>query len=55
METPKLLWLKENLPESLGARARGFFDLPDFLTLARDGVRHALAVLHGVQMDLSGP
>ncbi len=30
METPKLLWLKEQLPESF-ARATRFLDLPDFL------------------------
>jgi FGGY-family pentulose kinase len=37
METPKLLWLKEHLPESW-ARASMFFDLPDFLTWRATGV-----------------
>lgn len=36
METPKLLWLKENLAESW-ARAAHFFDLPDFLTWRATG------------------
>ena len=36
METPKLLWLKENLPESW-ARTAHFFDLPDFLTWRASG------------------
>src|SRR5689334_3040419 len=31
MQTPKLLWLKENLPASF-ARAARFLDLPDYLT-----------------------
>jgi FGGY-family pentulose kinase len=36
METPKLLWLKHNLPESWRRAAR-FFDLPDFLTYRATG------------------
>ncbi|MCB2127713.1 MAG: FGGY-family carbohydrate kinase [Rhodobacteraceae bacterium] len=36
MQTPKLLWLKENMPERF-ARAGQFFDLPDFLTWAATG------------------
>ena len=37
METPKLLWLKEHLPEAWRRTAR-FFDLPDFLTFRATGV-----------------
>ncbi len=36
METPKLLWLRENLPQSWD-RAALFFDLPDFLTWRATG------------------
>ncbi len=36
MQTPKLLWLKENMPETF-ARAGQFFDLPDFLTWIATG------------------
>jgi D-ribulokinase len=36
METPKLLWLKENLPSTYEA-AWQFFDLPDFLTWRASG------------------
>ena len=36
MQTPKLLWLKENLPQSW-QRTAAFFDLPDFLTWRATG------------------
>jgi len=36
MQTPKLLWLKEHMPETF-ERAGQFFDLPDFLTWAATG------------------
>jgi FGGY-family pentulose kinase len=36
MQTPKLLWLAENLPRSWSRTAR-FFDLPDFLTYRATG------------------
>ncbi|HEX2870703.1 MAG TPA: FGGY-family carbohydrate kinase [Polyangiaceae bacterium] len=36
METPKLLWLKRNLPQSFAKAAR-FLDLPDFLTYRATG------------------
>ncbi|MET0385866.1 MAG: FGGY-family carbohydrate kinase [Polyangiales bacterium] len=36
MQTPKLLWLKEQLPASY-RRARRFLDLPDFLTYRATG------------------
>lgn len=36
METPKLLWLKRNLPASFGAAAH-FFDLADYLTWRATG------------------
>ncbi|WP_419900415.1 FGGY-family carbohydrate kinase [Roseomonas sp. USHLN139] len=36
MQTPKLLWLREHLPDSFG-RAAHFFDLPDYLTWRATG------------------
>jgi D-ribulokinase len=36
METPKLLWLKEHLPETYAA-ARQYFDLADYLTYRASG------------------
>ena len=36
MQTPKLLWLKDNLPKTF-AQAGQFFDLPDFLTWKASG------------------
>jgi FGGY-family pentulose kinase len=36
MQTPKLLWLKDNLPETWKRAAR-FFDLPDFLSYRATG------------------
>ena len=38
MQTPKLLWLRENRPETFAA-ARDFFDLADFLTWKTSGSR----------------
>ena len=36
METPKILWLKENLPSTYGA-ARQYYDLADYLTYRATG------------------
>ena len=36
MQTPKLLWLSENMPDTFGAAGQ-FFDLPDFLTWKATG------------------
>ncbi|XP_039175850.1 FGGY carbohydrate kinase domain-containing protein isoform X2 [Crotalus tigris] len=37
MQPPKLLWMKENLPESCWEKAGHFFDLPDFLSWKATG------------------
>ena len=42
-QTPKLMWLKRNLPETW-ARAGQFFDLADFLTWRASGSNRALAM-----------
>jgi len=36
MQTPKLMWIKKNLPETY-KKAKYFFDLPDFLTWKATG------------------
>lgn len=36
MQTPKLLWIKENMPDSFRSAGQ-FFDLPDYLTWAATG------------------
>lgn len=36
MQTPKLVWIKKNLPETW-AKATRFFDLPDYLTFRSTG------------------
>jgi D-ribulokinase len=51
METPKLLWLRENLPATYDA-AWQFFDLPD---LACKRLAGALDLHGDLQMDLSRP
>lgn len=38
METPKLLWIKENLPEIWNNKKIKFFDLADFLVYSATGV-----------------
>nr|XP_039271756.1 FGGY carbohydrate kinase domain-containing protein-like [Styela clava] len=38
MQPPKLLWLKQNLPDNCWKKAAHFFDLPDFLTWKATGV-----------------
>ena len=50
MQTPKLLWLKENLPETWRRTAR-FFDLPDYLTYRATG----LIRVRCVRRSASGP
>ena len=52
MQTPKLMWIKRNLPD-VWERAGQFFDLADFLTYRAVGLQRPLAMHAGLQMDLS--
>lgn len=50
METPKILWLKNNLPrEKFWNRVGRLFDLPDFLTWkATDAVSRSVLTKRGI-------
>ena len=52
MQTPKLMWIKRNLPD-VWERAGQFFDLADFLTYRASGSQRPLAMHAHLQMDLS--
>ncbi len=54
MQTPKLLWLKENRPE-IFAKTWQFFDLADFLTWRATGSLARFHLHGGMQMDVYCP
>ena len=51
MQTPKLRWVKREVPDSW-ARAAHWFDLADYLTWRATGSRCSLAVYDCVQVDV---
>lgn len=49
MQTPKMLWLKKNLPASWNSAAL-LFDLPDFLTWKATGSESRYNLIHNIKI-----